>query len=348
MNKQEAKETVAILKALLGITEVAKILNTFIPAFEKGIAKEDGRTYLHGNFNVTGTASGRMSSSGPNLQQIPSTGTKYAKLIKHCFQAPEGWIMIGADFSSLEDRIAALITKDPNKLKVYTDGYDGHSLRAYNYYSDLMPDIDPSSVESINSIDKKYKALRQASKAPTFALTYQGTWSTLVKNCGLDPDKAKEIEAKYHELYSVSDNWVQNKLQEASKTGYVQGAFGLKLRTPILKQCLLNKRSTPKEAQAEGRTAGNMLGQSYGLLNNRALIEFMDRVYKSKYKLDIKPIATVHDSIYTICKKDPEVIHWLNINLIECMEWQELEDIKHPEVKLGAELELYFRMFNIL
>ena len=99
MNKQEAKETVAILKALLGITEVAKILNTFIPAFEKGVVKEDGRTYLHGNFNVTGTASGRMSSSGPNLQQIPSTGTKYAKLIKHCFQAPEGWIMTGADFA---------------------------------------------------------------------------------------------------------------------------------------------------------------------------------------------------------------------------------------------------------
>lgn len=55
-----------------------------------------------------------------NLQNIPSSGTKYAKLIKQCIKPPKGWILVGADFASLEDRISALTTKDPNKIKVYS------------------------------------------------------------------------------------------------------------------------------------------------------------------------------------------------------------------------------------
>ena len=92
-----------------------------------------------------------------------------------------------------------------------TDGYDGHSLRAFAYFGDSMPDIDSSSVESINSIQDKYKDFRQASKAPTFALTYQGTHITLMANCGFTLEMAKKVETKYHELYRVSDEWVAAK-----------------------------------------------------------------------------------------------------------------------------------------
>lgn len=114
-------EILLILDSLIQVAEVSIILNTFISAFKnKVLGKADGRVYLHGNFNLGGTVSGRLSSSGPNLQNIPSTGSTYAKHVKRCFKAPDGWIMVGADFASLEDRISALTTKDPNKLKVYT------------------------------------------------------------------------------------------------------------------------------------------------------------------------------------------------------------------------------------
>lgn len=105
-----------------------------------------------------------------NLQQIPAGGD-LGKLIKTCFVGPYGKIFCGADFASLEDRISALATKDPNKIKVYTDGYDGHCLRAYAYFGEQMPDIDPNCVISINSIENLYADLRQLSKAPTFLLT---------------------------------------------------------------------------------------------------------------------------------------------------------------------------------
>lgn len=129
-----------ILQAIIDYSSVAKILESFIPAFERALDKGHSVHYLHGSFVIGGTVSGRLSSKRPNLQNIPS-GSKWAGLIKECFQAPDGWVMCGADFSSLEDRIGALLTKDPNMLKVYTDGYDGHSLKAYAYFAHLMPDI---------------------------------------------------------------------------------------------------------------------------------------------------------------------------------------------------------------
>ena len=129
-----------LLTALIGYGKVTKILSTFIPAFERGILKDDGMRYLHGSFNLGGTVSGRLSSSDPNMQNLPA-GSDFGKVIKTCFQAPEGWLFAGADFNSLEDYISALTTKDPNKLKVYTDGYDGHSLRAFSYFPEECTSI---------------------------------------------------------------------------------------------------------------------------------------------------------------------------------------------------------------
>ena len=342
INHTQNPDYTKILEALIGFFEVDKILGTFIKAFEENsVQKGDGWWYLHGNFNLGGTVSGRLSSSGPNLQNIPSTGSKYAKPIKKCFKAPPGWLFCGADFASLEDRISALTTKDPQKLKVYTDGFDGHCLRAHAYFGDQMPDIDPTSVESINSIAKKYKPLRQDSKVPTFALTYQGTWHTLVSNLGLHELVAKSIEANYHELYKVSDEWVANKIQQAAQSGYVTVAFGLRVRTPMLAKVIWNSSSVPYEAKAESRTAGNALGQSYGLLNNRAGIDLQERTIKSEHTLGILPSAHIHDAQYFIVKDDIDVVEWLNTNLGECMLWQNLPEIYHPDVPLGGELDIF-------
>jgi DNA polymerase I len=331
-----------IFELLICLSEATIILNTFIEAFiRESVKKEDGHWYLHGSFNLGGTVSGRLSSSGPNLQNIPSSGTRYAKLIKACFEAPEGWLWVGADFSSLEDKISALTTKDPNKIKVYTDGYDGHSLRAYSYFKDMMLDI-VDTVDSINSIADKYPDIRQDSKAPTFLLTYGGTYHGLIANVGMALDQAKLVESKYHILYAVSDQWVADNIARASLDGYVTCAFGLRVRTPVLKQTILNKRSTPYEAQSESRTAGNALGQSYGMLNNRAGIEFQERTLTSKYLYSIKPCAHIHDAQYFLIRDEVEVVEWFNINLVECMQWQKLPAIQHDEVKLGGNVEIFY------
>jgi DNA polymerase-1 len=329
------------LEALLDYASVAIINETFIPAFENARQGPDGWHYLFGSFNLGGTISGRLSSSDPNLQNIPAT-SKYAKLIKSCVVAPPGFIFIGLDFSSLEDRISALTTKDPNKLKVYTDGYDGHSLRAYAYYTEQMPDIDPTSVESINSIQKKYKPLRDKSKNPTFTLTYQGTWRTLVVKYKFTEELAKVVEERYHALYKVSDDWVADKLNQAAKDGYVTAAFGLRVRTPLLAQVIRGTKKTPSEATAEGRSAGNALGQSWCLLNSRAASEFMGRVRQEEYQTDIRPCAQIHDAQYYLVPEDPDILAYVNEHLVKAVQWQEDPTIAHDEVKITGELSVFY------
>lgn len=143
INHTDDEQVKELLSQLLVLSGVNKILSAFIPSFKEAMGK-DNHHYLMGSFNIGGTLSGRLSSSKPNLQQLPS-GSEYGELIKTCFKAPDGWLFVGADFASLEDRINALLTKDENKLKVYTDGFDGHCLRAYYYWGSKMPTVEQSS-----------------------------------------------------------------------------------------------------------------------------------------------------------------------------------------------------------
>lgn len=346
IGRSDNPEIQSILKAIFKIKEGDKIRNTFIAKFLEADEGPDGWHYLFGSFNLGGTKSGRLSSSDPNLQNLPS-GSTYGKLVKSCFQAPPGWLFVGLDYASLEDRINTLLTKDPNKLKVYTDGFDGHSYRAVSYWPSEFPHIDITDPKSVNSLQavkgSKEDKIRSKSKAPTFALTYQGTWKTLVSNCGFHPEEAKEIEMRYHQLYEVSDKWVQAKLDQAAVDGYVTLAFGLRLRTPILAKTILGNSYTPYQAAAEGRTAGNAVsGQSYGLLNTRAGFELQHRVLNSKYRLDIKPCAHIHDAQYLLVRDSIESVEWLNKNIVECVEWQELPEIQHDEVKLTGDLGIFW------
>ena len=164
----------------------------------------------------------------------------------------------------------------------------------------------------------------------------------MMSNLGWPEDKAKLIEKGYHELYAESDAYVQERLKQASQDGFVEVAFGLRVRTPLLKQVVYGSNTMPYEASAEGRTAGNALGQSYGLLNNRAAVDFMRKVWASPYRLDIKPVALIHDAIYILIRDDVEVVHWANRELTASMKWQELPEIQHPTVKLNAQLDLFW------
>ena len=346
MNHTENQEYKDILQTLMDLSDVEKMLSAFIPAFEQAHVDKYGNAHLLGYFNLGGTVSGRLSSSNINLQQLPASSSRFAKPIKKCFKSSEEWVFIGLDYASLEDRISALTTKDPEKLKVYIEGYDGHCLRAYSYFKNDMPDItlelekvstNEEKVKIINSIADKYPKLRQQSKAPTFALTYQGTYLTLMNNLGFTEELAKQIEKAYHELYYVSDEWVQKHLNQAKIDGYISVAFGLRVRTPLLK---LNSNSSLSEA--EGRTAGNALGQSWGILNSRAMNKVMNQVDKLGLSEYILPVAMIHDATYYVVKNDIYIIETINRLTVEQAYWQNHPDIYHPKVTLGGQLDLFY------
>lgn len=336
-SNQEYKD---VINALIGLSKVDKIITSFIPAFKQAITKKQG-DWLHGGFNLNGTMSGRLSSSKPNLTNLPS-GSDFGKLVKSCFKVNKGWVFAGADFNALESVINALITKDPNKLKVFTDGYDSHCINAFGLWGDKMPDI-VNTVDSINSIKKKYPELRQASKTVSFAAQYGGTYLTFMANSGFSEAEAKQIELRYHELYKESDAWAKAKLELCCKQGYIDVAFGLRIRTPLLAKSVLDNSKTLREAQGEARSVGNAIsGQSYCQLNNRAAVAFMERVWASEFKYDVFLVSLIHDAIYLIMKDDIEVVTWVNRNLIDVMKWQDLPELYHPTVKLGANLDIFY------
>lgn len=331
------KEVLQAIKDYLG---VLKIIGTFIKAFKRGILKADGMRYVHGSFNIGGTVSGRLSSSDPNLQNLPA-GSEHGKLVKSIFQAPEGKLWVYCDFNSLEDYISALLSKDPNKMKVYLDGYDGHCLRAFSYFPDRLPGI-VNTLESINSIKKLFPVVRQDSKIPTFTLTYGGTWKAIMDQCGLPKSVSMQIETNYHGLYKVSDDYTAERITEAAHLGYMTLAFGLRLRCPLLKQTIRNSNYSVRGTSENERTLGNAIGQSYGLLNNRAMIDFLDRVWDSPYIYDIIPIAPIHDASYYIITDDVNVVKFTNDHLVDAMQWQEDPAIAHDTVKIGGELDIAY------
>ena len=332
-NHTQDIEILDLLLFIRKLAEVGKINGTFIKAF---LQEKD---FLHGNQKLGGTQSGRLSSNSPNLANLPSKGVM-GKLIKSCVIAPKGWLFAGADFSALEERIGAILSQDPERIKVYTDGYDGHCVRAYKYFWEQMPDIDPTNPASINSIAIKYPELRQNSKGPTFALQYMGTAYTLHKRGGFPMDQAKKIEQAYLNLYKVSGEFNTKNVKFMEQHGYVECAFGLKLRTPIISRCILGTSKTPYEAEAEARSANNAVTQSWGMLLNRAMIATDKRIEKAGYSVDILPINMIHDAGYFLVRDTPEHVKFLNDVLIEEMEWNNDDRIRSIDVPLTASLEI--------
>lgn len=272
-----------------------------------------------------------------NLQNLPS-GSIHGKLIKSCIKAPKGWLYVSSDFSALEDRISAILSGDKMKTLEFSQGLDGHSVRSLAFFPEELPELDMNDVKAVNSIKDMFPDIRQKAKAPSFALQYNGTWRTIQKTLGCTAQKAKQIEENYHKLYSGLAEFSRKNIDFARRNGYVECAFGLKLRTPRL-EGTIGKELTP-EQETEGRSCSNAVTQSYGLLMNRALIEFRELVDASTYRESIRLINTIHDAGYLLVKNDPEVLKWVNDNFIKCMLWQEDPLLKSDDVKMGAELDI--------
>jgi DNA polymerase-1 len=146
INHTSNEDIVVIIEYLCDYSDANKILSTFIPPFENAQQIGDGSWRLYGNINLGGTKSLRPSSTAPNLLNLPS-GSKFGKLIKKCFEPIHDWLFVGSDMDSLESKINALLTRDPNQMKVYEDLYDGHCIRAYYYFKEQMPKISLANVD---------------------------------------------------------------------------------------------------------------------------------------------------------------------------------------------------------
>lgn len=219
------------------------------------------------------------------------------------------------------------------------------------FYSSMLKLTDSSEIIKYSAVEfnkevlsyckQHFKDIRQKSKPISFACQYGGSEHTLVQNCGFSMEEAKEIISNYKRLFKDSEEYKKAKIVEASERGYVTGCFGLRARTPKLHQSLLGLKVTPKEIEAEGRTATNMQSQSFGMLTVRAISAFMEKVRNSPYRTKIRICNQIHDAAYFLVDDDVDTFLWLNENLVKEFQWQDDPAIAHDKVHLGGEVSIF-------
>jgi DNA polymerase-1 len=339
------KDTREVLELIQDIQTAEKVNNTYLRAFyESSVEVKPGHWKVFTNFNSTGTISGRLSSSGGlNFQNLPSN-SKYGKLIKKLLISDDGYIILASDFAALEDRLIAIEANDKNKLRVFTDGIDGHSLNAYAYFKDKLEErgiiIDIDSAKSINRIKTEAPDLRQLGKSVTFGLNYGSSPKKIASQLGVSIQEAEKIYQGYWELYAPTKAYNDLAIEEARTTGAVVSTFsGLRV-----KMASINARDEYLRSKEE-RRAANFKIQSGNFLTLRALHGFQKAIEDADMLGKVFVTNTVHDSLYLQSKADEETIKWVNDTLIGLM----CRDYKENQaIKLEAELDLGFSQKDMI
>ncbi|MBI2406484.1 MAG: hypothetical protein HYW56_00910 [Candidatus Harrisonbacteria bacterium] len=210
------RERHAIVPFILKYREFFKVQSTYVaPLIALAGTSKDHR--IHATFLQTSTATGRLSSENPNLQNIP-TGTDIAKELRAAFVAGKGKTFLSLDYSQIELRIMASVSGDPKMIEAFKNGEDIHKITA-------------ASVLNI-APDKVTKEQRQMAKTLNFGIIYGMGPQAFARASGLSYAEAEEFIAEYFKDFSEIQRWQERTIQQARETGYVETLNGRKRWLP--------------------------------------------------------------------------------------------------------------------
>ncbi|MDR1467457.1 MAG: DNA polymerase I [Oscillospiraceae bacterium] len=268
-----------IVKKIIKFRALSKIKSTYCDSVLK-LTKKDGR--IHTVFNQTETRTGRLSSSDPNLQNVP-VRTDAGRELRKFFRAQDGHILIDADYSQIELRILAHIANDENMIESFKSGEDIHAATASEIF-----DIP---VEMVTD------AMRQHAKAVNFGIVYGISAFSLSKDIGVTVKKAGDYINKYFEHYPDIKIYLKKTIKKARDNGFVETIFGRRRYLPELFSSNFNLRSFGE------RVAMNMPIQgSAADIIKIAMIRVVDRMRNKK--LESKLILQVHDELIIQSRED--------------------------------------------
>ena len=204
------------VEMVLSYRTLAKLYSTYCEGLLKVIA-EDGR--IHSSFNQTETRTGRISSTEPNLQNIP-VRTEIGRELRRFFAAREGWVLVDADYSQIELRVLAHISGDKNMIEAFNTNADIHTITASQVFN--MP------VEMVNS------TMRSRAKAVNFGIVYGIGAYSLAKDIKVTNKEASKYIKDYLAHYSGVDEYMKNVVEKAKRDGYVETMFGRRRYLPEL------------------------------------------------------------------------------------------------------------------
>jgi DNA polymerase-1 len=219
-----------IIDLITQYREVTKLKNTYVDALPKLV---DERSRLHTTFNLTIAQTGRLSSTDPNLQNIP-VRTELGKHIRTAFVAGPGKVLISADYSQFELRLAAVLSGDEDMINMFNNGADIHTITAAQIYN-----RDPEDVS---------KNMRRDAKVVNFGVLYGMSPHGLVQATGMTFEAAKKFIEKYFELRKPLLAYLNSLKEKARAQGYVETLFGRRRPMPDIKSSNFAVRAAAERA----------------------------------------------------------------------------------------------------
>jgi DNA polymerase-1 len=270
---QELAEQYPLPKLILEYRGMAKLKSTYTDKLPGQVDRSTGR--VHTSYHQAVAATGRLSSSDPNLQNIPIR-TAEGRRIRQAFIAPEGYCLIAADYSQIELRIMAHLSGDPGLLKAFAEDRDIHQATAAEVFG--------------VQLDAVTKDQRRSAKAINFGLIYGMSAFGLARQLNIGRGEAQEYVDLYFERYPGVKAYMDNTRQLAKEQGYVETVFGRRLYLPEI-----NSRNGQRRQYAE-RSAINapMQGTAADIIK-LAMIQVHE--WLGAESLDARLIMQVHDEL---------------------------------------------------
>jgi DNA polymerase-1 len=274
------KDLHPIIPLLQEYRELNKLETTYLNALPKMINPQTGK--IHTNFNQTVAATGRLSSNDPNLQNIP-TRTEEGRKIREAFVAEDGYKLISFDYSQIELRLAAHMSKDAKMIAAFKSSADIHTATAAG--------INGVKVEEVT------KKMRQEAKAVNFGILYGQGPHGLSQGAGIPYYEASQFIKKYFETYPNIKKMIDGFIKQARKEGYAITMFGRKRPLPDMES------SIPMVRKSAERMAINTPVQgSAADLIKMAMIKIVEMIGEKTE--DIKMLLQVHDELIFEIKED--------------------------------------------
>ena len=227
---QQLKNKHEIVADILEHRGLKKLIGTYIDALPKLINPRTG--HIHTSFNQTITATGRLSSSDPNLQNIPIRGED-GKEIRKAFIPEPGCLFFSADYSQIELRVMAHLSQDPNMIEVFREGKDLHAATAANIYK-KPKDLHAATAANIykKPIEEVTRDERTKSKRANFGIIYGITVFGLAERLDIPRDEAKMLIDGYFQTFPEVHDYMEKSKEVARKQGYVTTLFGRRRYLP--------------------------------------------------------------------------------------------------------------------
>lgn len=265
-----------IVEEILEYRMLAKLKSTYADGLLKVIS-DDGR--IHTNFQMTVTATGRLSSTEPNLQNIPIR-KKLGAQIRRMFVAGPDMVLVDADYSQIELRLLAHISDDIAMQEAFLSGEDFHTHTASKVFGVALEDVSPT--------------LRSRAKAVNFGIVYGISAFSLAQDIGVFPNEAKAYMDAYLEKYQGVKQYMHDIVLKAKELGYVDTIFGRRRYLPELKSSNFNLRSFGE------RVALNMPVQGAAAdIIKLAMVNVHRRIKEEELKARL--ILQVHDELIVEC-----------------------------------------------